>query len=80
LLIIILNFIEFTINSSTQRGTLVHINVWNQVFYENDLDSTETLLNDWKLIQEAEKNYNPDNCMSAKEAYYKGLEYINNLK
>ena len=60
-------------------NNISNINVWNQVFYENDLDSTETLLKDLELIKEAEENYNPDNCMSAKEAYYKGLEYINNL-
>ena len=57
-------------------NNISNINLWNQDFYNNE----ETLLNDWKLIQEAEENYNPDNCMSAKEAYYKGLEYINNLK
>ena len=60
-------------------NNISNINVWNQVFYENDLDSTETLLKDLELIKEAEKNYNPDNCMSAKEAYLKIKEYINNL-
>lgn len=56
-----------------------NINVWVQNFYE-DLDSTETLLNDWKLIQESEKEYDPKNCMSAEEAYLKIKNYINNLK
>ena len=62
-----------------KTNNISNINIWNQDFYEN-LDSTETLLNDWKLIQEAELNYNPDNCISAKEAYLKGLEFIKNLK
>jgi hypothetical protein len=54
-------------------------NLSEEIFYE-DMDSTETLLNDWKLIQEAEKDYDPNNCMSAKEAYLKIKKYINNLK
>lgn len=54
-------------------------NFWTQEFYDN-LDSTETLLNDWKLIQESEEQYNPNNCMSAEEAYSKIKNYINNLK
>jgi len=53
--------------------------VWEENFYE-DMDSTETLLNDWKLIQEAEKDYDPNNCISAEEAYLKLKKYINNLK
>ena len=42
-----------------------------------DLESTEILLNDWKLIQESEKIWGE---YDAKDAYFKGLEYINNLK
>ena len=56
-------------------------NIWVWNFYDEEyLDSPEVLLNDWKLIQEAEKNYDPDKCMSAEEAYLKTSEYINNLK
>jgi len=56
-----------------------NVYIWTESFYE-DLDSTETLLKDWELIQESERNYDPNKCMSAEEAYIKGLEYINNLK
>lgn len=31
------------------------------------------------LIQEAEKDYDESKCMTAEEAYMKGLEFIKNL-
>jgi hypothetical protein len=42
--------------------------------------NVQTLEDEILLIREAEENYNPNKCISAKKAYIKGLEFINNLK
>jgi len=57
-------------------NNISNINIWNQDFYDN-LDSIETLKRDLVLIKESEDMWGE---IDAKDAYFEGLKFINNLK
>jgi len=57
----------------------IHFDIWIENF-DDYKESPEELERDWKLIQEAEKAYDPKKCMTAEEAYIKIKKYISNLK
>ena len=54
----------------------IHFDIWIENF-DDYKESPEELERDWLLIQEAEKLWGE---YDVKDAYFKGLDYINNLK
>jgi len=54
----------------------IHFDIWIENF-DDYKESPEELERDWKLIQESEKIWGE---YDVKDAYFKGLDYINNLK